>query len=937
MPAAHSAATRSYRSAGSVAGWTALSTPIAPGDRGNPAIASSPIENLTLLFSGAGINSVVDNQTWEFANGSWSNLTSPLARAPPPAAGASLVWDAADGYFLLFGGISAYGGVAENETWTFANHAWTNRTSNQSVAPPARYVSAMAYDARDGYVVLFGGATDTGVLGDTWTYSGGTWTNRTGSLRTAPPAREYAAMTYDARTGEVILYGGATPGAAQTFNDTWTFSGGVWTNITATAGPAPAARRGAAFAYDPNYGYDLLFGGDNYSYGIDYSDTWIVRQDRWTNITADLTSSPSTRFSPGLVYDPTAGALLLFGGCTAIGCALSDNDSYRYEFNLTAPTLTPSATRLDANTSWTLTTRASGGSFDYRFNYSGLPPGCASVNASSLVCRPASRGNYTPSVNVTDLFAPAGGPPASASATSVSVEVFAALSVVAAPSRAVLDVGQSVWLNATVSGGLGPMSFSYSGLPAGCASADTSALACSPTRTGSFSPVVTVRDSLGATARNQTAFTVYASVSLGLLVSSRLIEVGQSVNVTAAENGGAPPVNLTWPYLPTGCAPSGTDSVLCLPPTPGALNLSARLTDDAGATVVAWSGPIDVVARVSVGVNATANGGTAPFTAILQATVAGGIGPYTYSWSFGDGTSLTSAADLTHVYSAPGSYTVTVRANDSVGFSAIGSLVLEVLPPPTVAVGASAATVDVGQNTTLTATVANLVPPVTYDWVDLPRGCPGANASTLQCHPLGPGNYSVRLDASDPLGASAFSQLTLLVLPTVTASIGGLPPSTCSCACGTGVVANFSALVSGGDPPYRIGWDFGDGGTSTSAAPVHSYLPGSVSVTRNVTLRVNDSLGEAAISTASVLVPAGACPASGAGGSTSSPLLWGFLGGVGLLAGVLAFVAVRRSRGRPSEGEEVEPTGEPDPSVDSLTRPVEEEEISAEPPLDGRP
>ena len=48
--------------------------------------------------------------------------------------------------------------------------------------PSARYFPAMAWDAADGYVLLFGGVSASGVLSDTWTYVNGTWTNVTSEI-----------------------------------------------------------------------------------------------------------------------------------------------------------------------------------------------------------------------------------------------------------------------------------------------------------------------------------------------------------------------------------------------------------------------------------------------------------------------------------------------------------------------------------------------------------------------------------------------------------------------------------------------------------------------------------------------------------------------------------------------------------------------------------
>jgi hypothetical protein len=76
----------------------------------------------------------------------------------------------------------------------------------------------MTYDAATGNVVLFGGISDR-VLADTWAWDGTTWTSQ-GSA-TTPHVRELASMAYDAATGNIVLFGGTTDGTALRLADTW--------------------------------------------------------------------------------------------------------------------------------------------------------------------------------------------------------------------------------------------------------------------------------------------------------------------------------------------------------------------------------------------------------------------------------------------------------------------------------------------------------------------------------------------------------------------------------------------------------------------------------------------------------------------------------------------------------------------------------------------
>jgi hypothetical protein len=50
----------------------------------------------------------------------------------------------------------------------------------------------------------------------------------------------------------------------------------------------------------------------------------------------------------------------------------------------------------------TITASISGGAHPLTFVYSGLPPGCATINASNISCAPTAIGDFTITLNVSD-------------------------------------------------------------------------------------------------------------------------------------------------------------------------------------------------------------------------------------------------------------------------------------------------------------------------------------------------------------------------------------------------------------------------------------------------------------------------------------------------------------------------------------------------------
>ncbi|MCI4345603.1 MAG: hypothetical protein L3K07_02450, partial [Thermoplasmata archaeon] len=316
--------------------WTQQTPAIHPSARAFAASAFLKTSNKVVLVGGARVASL--NDTWTYHASVWTHLST---SGPSPRGGFQMAYDEADGYVLLFGGGFLHGFTTQTfgDTWSYAHGHWVQL--KPSVSPLARLGGAMTYDQADGYILMFGGQTtvkgSSQLLNDTWTFVGGKWTQATTII--APNARDLPGLAYDAADGYVLMFGGLGYGGNATeevtLNDSWAFSAGSWTLLSYAGcthcGPAPSGREGPAMVYDPWDGYVLLFGGQNLSTPIsgtstEVSDTWTYSAGVWTNITLTA-GSPAARVAPSVAYDGLDGYVLMFGG-TSSSVSLSETWSF---------------------------------------------------------------------------------------------------------------------------------------------------------------------------------------------------------------------------------------------------------------------------------------------------------------------------------------------------------------------------------------------------------------------------------------------------------------------------------------------------------------------------------------------------------------------------------------------------------------------------------
>lgn len=138
----------------------------------------------------------------------------------------------------------------------------------------------------------------------------------------------------------------------------------------------------------------------------------------------------------------------------------------------------PTQPNVEVNTSVTFQAVVVGGVDPVTIRYSGLPPGCVSVDFANLTCSPTTAGVYLVTLLASD-------------GTGTSVTASTLLTVSNPPPPLVVALfaatpnpwtdGQTVVLQVITTGGTPPLKYSYGGLPGGCSRANSPRLSCTPT------------------------------------------------------------------------------------------------------------------------------------------------------------------------------------------------------------------------------------------------------------------------------------------------------------------------------------------------------------------------------------------------------------------------------------------------------------------------
>ncbi len=139
-------------------------------------------------------------------------------------------------------------------------------------------------------------------------------------------------------------------------------------------------------------------------------------------------------------------------------------------------------------------------------------------------------------------------------------------------------IGQPVYFQVNATGGAGPYSYSYVGLPIGCVSVNQPTIGCLATQSGNYTVTAQVRDansgSANATVQMMVTFNFTVSYAPKIVLGERL-----TMEVTPAGIG---PFTFHWQGLPPGCVANQTSLLSCVPTATGHFDVLILVGDGAG-------------------------------------------------------------------------------------------------------------------------------------------------------------------------------------------------------------------------------------------------------------------------------------------------------------------------------------------------------------------
>lgn len=155
------------------------------------------------------------------------------------------------------------------------------------------------------------------------------------------------------------------------------------------------------------------------------------------------------------------------------------------------------------------------------------------------------------------------------------------------PSTGSVDIGQSLDVDAGVTGGVGPYTVLWVDLPAGCLAMNMSLISCFPNSPGTYSVTVEVIDSLASESSATLLCEVYSDPSVLLTQSSSSLAQGNVLTLSGSVSGGSGDYSYMWSGLPPGCTSVDGPTLSCKVAAAGNFSVLLTVHDSDGGLATA--------------------------------------------------------------------------------------------------------------------------------------------------------------------------------------------------------------------------------------------------------------------------------------------------------------------------------------------------------------
>lgn len=288
-----------------------------PGPRYDHTSIDAATRRSMIVFGGTNGAGAIYNEVWQLGLGDSTSWNLVTASGTPPATRArhSAVFDPDSNRMIVFGGLTAEGGLHElDDVWSLdlAGGPRWNRLQPTGGGPAARFYHSAIYDPPRHRMVVFGGSSLAGtVFSDVWCL----WLTPAPRWEliasdSVPLQRDHHVAIRDPARDRMIVFGGNAS------NDVWALplAGGPWTRLAPT-GVAVPALSGHVAVYDSAGDRMVVFGGND---GNDRrNDVWSLSlggAPEWSRVIAP--DPPDPRDSHAAIVDPVARRMIVFGGWT---------------------------------------------------------------------------------------------------------------------------------------------------------------------------------------------------------------------------------------------------------------------------------------------------------------------------------------------------------------------------------------------------------------------------------------------------------------------------------------------------------------------------------------------------------------------------------------------------------------------------------------------